>query len=263
LLTLILVVFAIIWVMPLLFVVLNMFKTRQEYNWGSFWAFPEHNDFIVNLRAFVNGYPILQGMMNSLIYSVLGALFSLTLGVLAAYGISHLTIRFKLFWFMIIYSGTIFPFQVYLIPIFKSYINIGLYNTKIGMILFYTAICIPFCMFVMRNTFLGINKEICESAKIEGATDLYILVKIFLPMTVASLSVLFLTQFSWAWNDLLFGLTLTKHESVKTIMSMLSVMDKNNAPLLFMACGFGSIPTIMLFSFLQKNCEKGFVYTTK
>lgn len=261
--SLLLLLFALIWVLPLLFVILNMFKSRQEYNWGSFWTLPEGFKFIENFSYFINGYPIFRGLINSLFYALVGALFAVALGTLAAYGISHLKIRWKMFWFMLIYCGTIFPFQLYLIPVFKSYITIGLYDTQIGMILFYVAICIPFCMFVMRNTFLSINKEICESAKIEGATDFQILVQLFLPMTIASLSIIFLTQFTWIWNDLLFGLTLTKSEVAKTIMSMLSVMDKNNPPILFVACGLASIPTIVLFSTIQKNCEIGFVYTSK
>lgn len=263
LLTLVLLLVAIIWIVPLFFVGMNLFKGRQEYNLGSFWLKPVGNQFMMNWDAIKNGYPIFKGMINSFTYSFFGALFSLTLGTLAAYSITHLSIKHKMFWFMLIYSGTIFPFQIYLIPLFKAYMKIGLYDTSLGMILFYTVISIPFCMFVMRNNFLGINKEICESAKIEGATDSQVLVKLLLPMSVVSLSVLFLTQFSWGWNDLIFGLTLTKSDDIKTVMPMLSIMDKNNSPVLFMACVVASIPAIALFSVLQKNFEKGLVYTSK
>ncbi len=262
-LTIILGFFAIVWVLPVIFAAMNVFKGRIEYNLGSFWAFPEGNSISENWKGIVSGLPLFLGMRNSFIYAFLGAFFSVLCGTLAAYGLSHLRIKHKKFWFLFIYSGTIFPFQLYLIPVYKAYMATGLFDTKLGMILFYTAICIPFIMFVMRNNFLGISSEICESAKIEGATDSQILAKLFIPMSQASLAVVFLTQFAWGWNDLMFGLTFTKSNSVRTVMSILSIMDKNNPPLLLLACFIASIPTILMFSVLQKHCEKGFVYTTK
>ncbi len=261
--TTILLLFALLWIAPLFFSFLNLFKSRIEYNLGSFGSFPITNNFLENWQGIVGGLPLFLGMRNSFFYAFLGAFYSVMLGTLAAYGLSHLKIAHKKFWFLIIYSGTIFPFQLYLIPIYRAYISIGLFDTMLGMILFYTAICIPFVMFVMRNNFLGINKEISESAKIEGATDFQVLIKLFVPMSQASLAVVFLTQFAWGWNDLMFGLTLTKSNPVRTVMSVLSVMDKNNPPLLLLACLIASIPTILMFSILQKHCERGFVYTSK
>ena len=185
------------------------------------------------------------------------------IATLAAYGLSHLKIKHKMFWFLFIYSGTIFPFQIYLIPIYKAYTKLGLYDTRIGMILFYTAICIPFGMFVMRNFFTGISREICESAKVDGAKDMDILIRLFVPMAKAPIAVCFLAQFTWAWNDLMFGLTFTKSSDIKPIMSVLSIMDKGNGPTLFLACILVSIPTLLLYAFLQKDFETGFVYTSK
>ena len=131
------------------------------------------------------------------------------------------------------------------------------------MILFYTAICIPFCMFVLRNFFLGISKEICESAKIDGASNWQILMRIFLPMAKAPVSIIFLSQFTWSWNDLMFGLTFTKTSSIRPIMASISMRGRNNAPALFLACIVASIPTIILFVFLQDNFEAGMAYTSK
>ena len=122
---------------------------------------------------------IFSGMWNSLLYASVGAVLAVILALLAAYAISHLDIKFKIFWFLLIYSGTILPFQIYLIPIYKGFTSIGLYDTRLGMILIYTAICIPFAIFVFRNFFLGISNEICESARLEGATDYRILISIF------------------------------------------------------------------------------------
>ncbi len=261
--TFVLLLLAIIWIIPIIFVFINLFKTRIEYNMGSFWSMPKGNAFIDNFKYLLSGLPIFKSMRNGFIYALCGASISLVCGVLAAYGISHLKIKYPMFWFMFIYTGTIFPFQLYLIPIYRAYMNLNLYDTRIGIILFYSAICIPFIMFVMRNNFIRIDREICESAKIEGASDMQILTRLFVPMTTASLSIVFLTQFSWCWNDLMFGLTLLRSETKQTVMPFVSLMDKGNAPVLFMVCIVVSIPTIGMFSFLQKNTESGMIYTSK
>ena len=74
---------------------------------------------------------------------------------------------------------------------------------------------------------------------------------------------IFLSQFTWSWNDLMFGLTFTKTSSIRPIMASISMMGRNNAPALFLACIVASIPTIILFVFLQDNFEAGMAYTSK
>ncbi|SET75063.1 carbohydrate ABC transporter permease [Lacrimispora sphenoides] len=255
-------VLGLVWITPLIFTVLNIVKTKQEYNMGSFWQLPEGFNLVGNIKTVIES-GILSSIGASLLYAVLGAGFSAFIGLLAAYALTHLRIRGKMFWFLFIYSGTIFPFQVYLIPVYKGYFKLGLYDTYLGMVLFYTAICIPFCMFVLRNFFLGISKEVCESAKIDGASDWKTLLHIFVPMAKAPLSILFLTQFTWSWNDLMFGLTFTKSTNVRPVMASMSMLSKGNAPALFLACILVSIPTIILFIFLQNNFEAGMAYTSK
>lgn len=258
----ILTILGIVWITPLVFVVLNTAKTKQEYNLGTLWKIPEGFAVMDNLKTVLqtNLFP---SMASSLLYAGIGAALSVFIGLLAAYGLTHLRIKKKIVWFLFIYSGTIFPYQVYLIPVYSGYFKTGLYDTRLGMILFYTAICIPFCMFVLRNFFLGISKEICESAKIDGASTWKILMEIFVPMAKAPLSIVFLSQFTWSWNELMFGLTFTKTSSIRPVMASISMLGKNNAPALFLGCILVSIPTIILYIFLQKDFEAGMVYTSK
>lgn len=253
----------LLWIAPILFAVFNSFKSNQEYNLGYFWEFPQKNSIMANVEHISKNANLFGGMLNSFLYAFLGAFFAVTFALLAAYALSHLEIRGRMFWFMLIYSGTIFPFQIYLVPVYRGYSALHLYDTRIGMILFYTAICIPFCMFVLRNFFLGISCEILESAKIDGASSMQMLTRILLPMATAPVAVVFLTQFNWAWNDLMFGLTFTKSVHIRTVMTTLSLMGKNNVPSLMLACLCASVPTLLLFSVLQKHFEAGFVYTSK
>ena len=234
-------ILGLVWLAPIIFVVLNIFKTKQEYNMGSFWQLPHSFAVIDNFKNVVAN-KLFVYMGSSLLYAVGGAVLAVFFSLLAAYGLTHLRIKHNMFWFLFIYSGTIFPFQVYLIPIYRGYYKTGLYNTKFGMILFYCAISIPFAMFVLRNFLMGISSEICESAKMDGATNWQVLVHILTPMAKAP---------------------LTKSTNVRPVMASISMMSIGDVPSLFTACLLASIPTIVLFFVLQDNFEAGFAYTGK
>lgn len=256
-------VLAVVWIFPIFFALLASFKGRQEYNLGNFWDFPQSNQLMSNIRYIQDNASALTSMLNTLIYAALGAFFAVLIALLAAYAISHLEIKFRMFWFMFIYSGTVFPFQIYLIPIYRGYSKVGLYDTRFGMVLFYTAICIPFAMFVLRNFFLGVSKEVIESARIDGASNFQALMHILAPMAKAPLAVVLVQQFSFCWNDLMFGMTFTKSDSTRNIMTTLSLMGQRHVPALMLACLLASIPTMVIFIFFQEEFESGFVYTSK
>lgn len=255
-------ILAAIWISPMFFVVMNIFKSKQEYNLGSLWLWPKAIALKDNFKTMVANH-VFNSLGITLVYAFTGAFFAIVFALLAAYALTQLRVRHRFFWFIMIYCGTIFPFQVYLIPIFKAYQQIGLYNTWIGMIIFYCAICIPYSLFVFRNFFLNIDKEICEAARLEGASEMTILTKIFMPMATAPISIVFLSQFTWIWNELMFGLTFTKSTSTRPIMASLSTLGTGNAPVMFLSCIISSIPTLALFFALNKNFQKGFAYTAK
>ena len=265
---LILCILGFIWLFPFTFVLVNSVKSGAEYNQGNFWDLPtgiaiqQSIDFISERVSLMNGF------LNSLLYGVLSAAIAILLAALAAYAITKLKIKGRFFWFMLIYSGTIFPFQMYLVPVYKMYTQFNLYDTQIGMILFYSAISIPFCIFVLLNFFDGLGNEQLEAARIDGASDFHVFYKIYLPMAKAPISALFLFQFSFVWNDLLFGFTFSKSGNIRPIMTVLSQLNgpngaTTNAPAVLLACAIASIPTIFLYSVLNKNFEKGLVMTEK
>lgn len=265
---LILCILGFIWLFPFTFVLVNSVKSGAEYNQGNFWDLPtgiaiqQSIDFISERVSLMNGF------LNSLLYGGLSAAIAILLAALAAYAITKLKIKGRFFWFMLIYSGTIFPFQMYLVPVYKMYTQFNLYDTQIGMILFYSAISIPFCIFVLRNFFDGLGNEQMEAARIDGASDFHVFYKIYLPMAKAPISALFLFQFSFVWNDLLFGFTFSKSGNIRPIMTVLSQLNgpngaTTNAPAVLLACAIASIPTIFLYSVLNKNFEKGLVMTEK
>lgn len=255
-------VLSLVWMTPVLFAFIGSMKEKQEYNLSMFWDLPKQINWAKNFKYIQEYSSVFQSLGNSLFYSLCGAAGSIFFAILAAYGLTTLKIKHRMFWFMIIYSGTIFPFQLYLIPVFSAYQKVGLYDTKLGLILFYIAICIPFAMFVLRNFFMGISKELVEAAKIDGAADFKILWRIYIPMARAPLSVVFMSQFAWCFNELMFGITFTKSNDIKPIMATISTFT-GNKPAMLVACAIASMPTIILYLLLNKNFDSGISYQSK
>lgn len=258
-------IFGIIWIIPLFFVFMNLFKTKQEYNLGSLWQLPESMNFEIIANNFRNliANKLFLSFGSTFLYCGVGASVGVFVALLAGYGLTHTSVKHKNFWFLVIYSGTVFPFESYLIPIYRAYYKVGLYNTRTGMLLFFMALCIPFAMFVFRNFFLGVDTEICEAAKIDGANSWQTLIKIMIPMAKAPLAIVLLQQFTAAWNNLMFGLTFTKSANIRPVMASLSLLGNANIPLMFLACIFVSLPAVVLFFLLRDQLVVGYAYTTK
>jgi multiple sugar transport system permease protein len=260
-------IFGLIWLVPLAVVIINGLKTNADYYKSSLWKLPNEIGVIENIRyAWVEG-ALGSGFVNSMIYGIVGSTLAIFFAALAAYSLTNLKVRGRMFWFLFIYSGTVFPFQMYLIPLFNMYSDLNLYDTRLGLTIFYTAICIPFCLFVFRNYFSTIGKEISEAAKIDGCSDLRIFIQMYLPLSIAPITVLYLFQFTFIWNDLLFGLTLSRSESVKPIMagvaSLQGIYSAGNMPAILMSVLIASIPTLFLFVALQKYFMQGLTLVKK
>ena len=128
------------------------------------------------------------------------------------------------------------------------------------MILIYMAITIPFSLFVYRGFFTTIPKSIEDAAIIDGCGPIMAFLKIFLPQAIAPTAVVALFQMSWIWNDLLFGLVLSRSDTVRPVMVGMAAMSGvggGSRALQMTGVVLTSIPTIMLFIFLKKHFISG------
>ncbi len=259
--------FAMAWVTPLVMVVLSSMKTPIEQSQSGIMALPKNAAMILdNVTSAAELSGIGKGIVSSLIYALVGSLTAVIAASSAAYSIAMLKIRFPFFWFLLIYSGTVFPFQMYLMPLFGMYQTVGLYDTRAGMLLFYSAITVPFCLFVFRNYFNGMEREVIEAASLDGASSFQTYLRIVLPMAKAPAFFLFVTQFSWIWNDFLFGQVLAKSDDVRPVMTSLALLSgtygTGTIPQQMAGALTASIPTLILFFALQKHFMQGLILNT-
>lgn len=255
-----------VWLTPLGISFMTTLKSSEEYAQTARWELPTQIALKDNIIFAWTTGRIGSGFTRSLFYAGVGAGLAIMLASLAGFALVQLKIRNAFFWFLLIYSGTIFPFQMYLLPLFFLYQKTNLYDTQTGLLLFYTAIAIPFCLFVLRNHFTTISFEIIEAAKMDGLSNFGIYWRMYLPLSIPAIAALFLFQFTWIWNDLLFGITLAKSPSVRPIMAGLASLrgsySADNTPAVLAGALLASLPTVIIFIALGRYLLRGMTLTT-
>jgi multiple sugar transport system permease protein len=250
------VVLIIAWILPLYLVLANAATPSEEYAEKPIWAPPTSFGLLENMVTAWQTANLGPSVLSTLLYAVVGAGAAVLVAALAAFAIIALHVRYGFAWFMLIYSGTIFPFQMYLGPLFDGYSKAGLYDTRIGLLLLYTAIAIPFATFVIRNHFSGIPIELSEAARLDGAASRTVFWRIYMPLSTNALAAVFVFQFTWVWNEFLFGLTLSRSSDVRPIMTALAALQGQYAstsiPVVLAGALAVSVPTLVLFIVLQR-----------
>lgn len=258
--TSILVLFGLIWLLPVYLFVINASKAPQNYDSHTSWV-PSGFSLFSNMAEAWQLSNLGDSVLSTVIYSIVSPLIAVIVGAAVGFAIVALHLKHGFWWFVFIFGGTVFPLQMVLLPLFDGYSRTGLFDTQPGMILVYTAISIPFSAFVMRNFFTGIAHSVFEAAVIDGASSWKIFVRVYLPIASSALVAVFILQATFIWNDLLLGLTLSQSDNVRPIVTTLSGMQSTygGAQLsTVLAAGLlVSLPTVILFLFTQKFFSRG------
>jgi multiple sugar transport system permease protein len=203
---------------PFLYLVMLSFKPeiilidRSKF---FFWpTFERYRDFIGSGL----GLPI----WNSLVTSTLGALGTLLLGGMAALTFSFLDFKGKALLFLIILLPRMFPPVTTVIPIQLMLKTMGLIDTKLALILLFTAFEIPLAIWVLRTFLDEIPRELTESAALDGASLPAIIRKIILPLSGPGLLAAFILSFIFNWNEFLFPLIVTSFNARTGAVAIMS-----------------------------------------
>jgi alpha-glucoside transport system permease protein len=204
-----------------------------------------------NYREILDNEAITSALWTTL-WIALGATFlPIAVAALAAYAFAWLEFPGRDWLFVIVVALLVVPIQMALIPIFSLYNDLGLFDTIPGLVLFHTAFGLPFAIFLLRNFFIGIPRDLLEAARIDGASELRIFFRVVLPLGLPAIASLAIFQFLWVWNDLLVALTFARDTQPITVaifsqMRQFSGNIELIAPAAFISL---AIPLVVFFAF--------------
>lgn len=252
-----LIALAVVVVYPLLWMVMNGFKTNSEL-FGNPFAMPTHWSFDNYVKAWNRG--VQDFVTTSVLVTVTSTITTVFISAWAAYGLTRVRIPFGRVWSTFILGGLMLAPAVALVPLVKMFQSLGLYNTWWALMILYTAFRIPFTTFLIRAYMIDLPSEIDEAAEVDGASRWKTFWQIILPMCKPVLISTVLLHVLFSWNEYLFAMIFTSGDEARTLpVGLTSLMSKHGTdyPVVFAGMVIAAIPVILLFLACQRYFVKG------
>ena len=214
-----LIIVAALWLVPTIGLALTSLMSANDFASEGWWKVISHPHIATwdNYSTLINDTSIPSSLWVTMQIAIGGTILPIMIAALAGYAFAWLDFPGRDWLFIIVIAMLVVPIQMALIPIFSLYNHLHLFDTVIGLVLFHTAFGLPFAIFLLRNFFLGIPKDILESARIDGASEFRIFFRLILPLGLPAIASLAIFQFLWTWNDLLVALTMARNTQPLTV----------------------------------------------
>jgi alpha-glucoside transport system permease protein len=201
-----LLIVAVIWLVPTVGLAVTSFRPRGDIQASSWWSsLTEWSFTLHNYREVLNTANMDSAFVNSIMITVPSTLLPLAIAAAAAYAFSWISFPFRDTIFLLIVALMVVPVQMALVPLLTLFRDLGIANWFGGIWLAHTAFGLPLGIFLLRNFFITLPRDLIEAARVDGASNLRIFLKVVLPLSVPALASFGIFQFLWVWNDLLMA----------------------------------------------------------
>ncbi len=250
----------LIWLLPMIAIVATAGRSLSDINFGNYWGMPTEWAFVANFTAVFDSSPILIYLMNSFIITVPAIIGALFLSTLAGAGLALYKFKFRFFIFALFIAGNFVPFQILMMPVRQLTLDLGIYDTYWGVILFQIAFQTGFCTFFMRNFIAELPFELVESARSEGVSEWKILIHVIVPLLRPALAALAVLQFTFIWNDFFWPLILIQSDELRPVtLGLTTLKGQFISSFNLLAAGslIAALPPVMMFFAMQRHFIAG------
>ena len=249
---------AVVMLYPLLVMLLSAFKTNAEL-FASPFALPE-SFALTNMARVWGETNFVRYLGNSVVVTASSVLGILVVGTMAAYALARYPFRLSAVVFLFFLSGLMVPLKLSVIPLFIQLDTLGLIDTRAGLVLVYVAMGLPSAIFILTGFLRSLPGELEEAARMEGASELRIMLRIMLPLARPALVIAAIQNAVPIWNDFFFPLVFITSEKIKTLPQGLTVfMGEYNTDwgVLFAGLSLSALPIIIVYVVLSKHFISG------
>jgi len=255
---LVLVFFAVLFIYPILWLLINSFKTNSEL-FNSTWSLPQSLSLENYIRAFVVGH-IGTNFLNSVIISVAVVVTTTLLAAMAAYGLTRLRWNLSGFVLSIMLLAMMIPAHATVIPLFSMFNAMKIGGTYWTVIIPHVVFTLPISILIYSGFFSSIPTELEEAAAIDGCSVIRAFFTIILPISTPALVTVAVITFIGVWNDLLFPrIFLTDPDMMPLPVGLTNFKGRYSTDYVGMiaAVVITIVPSIMVYSFLHKRIVSG------
>ncbi|RSS36025.1 carbohydrate ABC transporter permease [Streptomyces sp. WAC08241] len=256
-----LVLAGLFWLLPTVGLLLSSLRSPSDIAASGWWEV-----FTAPARLTTENYAhllandtITGSLLNTVLITVPATLLVLVIGSLAGYAFAWLEFPGRDWWFLGVVALLVVPVQVALVPVSKLFGVVGLFETTAGVVLFHTAFGLPFAIFLLRNFFAEIPRELLEAARLDGAGEIRLFTRVVLPLGGPAIASLGIFQFLWVWNDMLIALIFADSQSPPITVALQQQVRQfgNNVDVLAPGAFLSMVVPLVVFFAFQRQFASG------
>ncbi|WP_405598403.1 carbohydrate ABC transporter permease [Streptomyces sp. NBC_01410] len=217
-----LVLVGLFWLLPTFGLLLSSLRGPADISASGWWkvfSAPAQLTFD-NYSRLLDNEAITDSLLSSVLITVPATLLVVVIGSLAGYAFAWMDFPGRDWWFIAVVALLVVPVQVALVPVSKLFGWVGIFETTIGVIVFHVAFGLPFAIFLLRNFFAEIPRELLEAARLDGAGEIRLFTRVVMPLGGPAIASLGIFQFLWVWNDMLVALIFADSESAPITVAL-------------------------------------------
>ncbi|WP_369156217.1 carbohydrate ABC transporter permease [Streptomyces sp. R02] len=256
-----LIVVGLFWLVPTIGLLLASLRSPEDMAADGWWhVFTEPSQLTFGAyETLLENDDITGSLLNTAYITVPATVLVVVIGSLAGYAFAWMEFPGRDWWFLAVVGLLVVPVQVALIPIAELFGALGIFGSLTGVILFHVGFGLPFAVFLLRNFFAEIPKELLEAARLDGAGELRLFVRVVMPLAGPAIAALGIFQFLWVWNDMLVALIFTDSDSQPITVALQTQVRQfgNNIDVLAPGAFISMVVPLVVFFAFQRQFVSG------
>ncbi|NGO10904.1 carbohydrate ABC transporter permease [Streptomyces sp. HC44] len=210
-----LILIALLWVTPTVGLLASSFRDPTDIAASGWWdIFSKPSQLTTESYSTLLGKEeITDSLLNTIWITVPATALVIVIGAMAGYAFAWMDFKGRDWWFLAVVALLVVPVQIALIPLSDLFGDLGIFGSIIGVVLFHVGFGLPFAIFLLRNFFAEIPRELLEAARLDGASETRLFTTVILPLGAPAIASLGIFQFLWVWNDMLVALVFSDSDS--------------------------------------------------
>ena len=250
----------LLWLLPLIAVAVTSVRSAGDITAGNYWGWPTSVNFVENYTAIFQNSPIGQYILNSFKVTIPTVVGTLALSCMTGFALGIYNFRAGVPLFFMFIAGNFIPFQILMVPVRDLSLQMGVYNTTMGLVLFHVAFQTGFCTLFMRNFIKALPRELIEAARVEGVSEYRIFWYVVLPLMRPAIAALAVLVFTFIWNDYFWATVLTQSADTQPVTAGLySLNGQWVAAWHLVSAGsiVAALPPVLMFFLMQRHFIAG------
>ncbi|HKL69168.1 carbohydrate ABC transporter permease [Salibaculum sp.] len=250
----------ILWLLPLLAVALFSIRPAVDFSSGNYWGVPSSFELFTNYGKVFFESDMPRYLWNSVLITVPTVIGAVALSCMTGFALGIYRFRGNLLIFFMFIAGNFVPFQILMVPVRDLTVDVGLYDTKMGLVLFHIAFQTGFCTLFMRNFIRALPYELIEAARVEGVKEWRIFWYIVLPLMKPAIAALSVLIFTFVWNDYFWAVVLTQGPDAQPVTAGITSFNSQFvAQYHLMSAGsiVAALPPVAMFFLMQRHFIAG------